>query len=149
MVSVTRANCVTYGRPHSVRGGSHCDVKGSNSMKGSKRKQLQQACDLFVGFREKQPTKVKVVQVSIPAALMVVGHVDGIDYTTTHGRKSVAYRHEFAPGSRPLLCASPDGKQMFLLGGRFQFGERGIVDLDRHGREVKNTKHGTELDSDD
>jgi len=110
-----------------------------------KRKAVQQACDLFVGFREKQPKKVKVVNVTIPSAVMVVGHVDAIDYTTTHGRKTVAYRHEFADGSRPLLCASSDGRQLLLLGGRFEFEARGIVDIDEKGKKILNRKHGTKL----
>jgi hypothetical protein len=112
----------------------------------SKRKAVQQACDLFVGFREKQPTKVKVVHVSIPSAVMVIGHVDAIDYTTTHGKKTVPYRHEFNDGSRPLLCASSDGKQLLLLGGRFEFEARGIVDIDSKGKKITNHKHGTKLD---
>jgi len=35
---------------------------------------------------------------------------------------------------------------MLLLGGRFKFTERGIVDRDISGKEIENTAHGTELD---
>lgn len=110
-----------------------------------RRKAIQQACDLFVSFREKKPSKIKTVQVELPAAVMVVGHVDAIDYTTTHGRKVVPYRHEFARGSRPLLCASANGKQLLLLGGRFEFTERGIVDVDKRGRKIYDPEHGTDI----
>jgi len=44
-------------------------------------------------------------------------------------------------GSRPLLVASPDGKCLMLLGGRFKFTDRGIVDRDANGREIENKKH--------
>lgn len=110
-----------------------------------RRRELEQACDLFVKFRESAPKKAKVVKVNVPSALMVVGHCEYIGYRTTHGRDLTLYEHEFVEGSRPLLCSSPDGKQLFLLGGRFEFGERGIVDVDRKGREVDHSNHGKTL----
>ena len=50
-------------------------------------------------------------------------------------------RHEFAPGSRPLLAVSANGKQLLLLGGRYKFDERGIVDRDAQGRPILDPKH--------
>jgi hypothetical protein len=115
----------------------------------SQRKELQQACALFESFREAKPRKIKTVQLKVPSAVAVIGHVEFIGYKTTHGKKITLYKHDFAPGSRPLLCSSPNGKQLLLLGGRYEFDERGIVDKDSKGRDVDTSKHGKVLDSDD
>jgi hypothetical protein len=40
---------------------------------------------------------------------------------------------------------SSDGKTLLLLGGRYQFTERGIVDKDAKGREIENKKHGKKI----
>lgn len=65
---------------------------------------------------------------------MVMGTAELIAYTTTHGRKVTAYAHEFAPGSRPLLCAGKKRGQLFLIGDRFKVDAHGIVDIDHAGR---------------
>ena len=116
-----------------------------------------QAIAIYENFREKSPRRIDVVKVQIPNVVAVIGHIEAlwktkaghvgaVDYRTTHGQKLTLYRHAFAPGSRPLLCVSPDGKQLFLLGGRYQFTERGIVDRDAAGNEIENELHGAELD---
>jgi hypothetical protein len=71
-----------------------------------------------------------------------MGYVEGIDYRTTHGKKVELYHHDFAPGSRPLLCVSSDGRQVLLLGGRYKWTDRGIVDRDHKDREIENEGHG-------
>jgi hypothetical protein len=113
---------------------------------------------IYESFREKRAqNKVAVVKVDVPTIVAIVGHVEAIetngeghvtsiDYRTTHGRRTVYYRHDFVKGSRPLFCVSPDGQQLLLLGGRYRFTRRGIVDRDARGREVENVAHGTELD---
>lgn len=67
---------------------------------------------------------------------MVMGPCDAIEYSTTHGGKAKLYRHDFAPGSKPLLCAGSDKGQLFLIGGRFKVTSRGIVDIDTRGRFI-------------
>lgn len=57
-----------------------------------------------------------------------VGHCDGILYTTVRDGKTEKYIHKFKRSSRPLLAASFDGKSLVLIGGSYQFTERGIVD---------------------
>jgi hypothetical protein len=69
---------------------------------------------------------------------VLIGTVDFIGYTTQRverGRRQVQkYIHKFKAADRPLLVVSPDGGQLFMLGGRFRFTERGIVDeSDRSG----------------
>jgi hypothetical protein len=107
---------------------------------------LKAAVALYKSFREKHPKKMTVVQFDVPEAVAVMGHVEAIEYKTDHAGKTTLYRHDFVPGSRPLMCVSSDGKQLLLLGGRYRFTGRGIVDHDRQGREVDNPAHGTELD---
>jgi hypothetical protein len=115
------------------------------------------AVSIYENFREKSPRRIDVVKVQIPNVVAVIGHVEAlwktkeghtgaIDYRTTHGKKVALYRHDFAAGSRPLLCVSPDGRQLLLLGGRYKFTERGIVDRDAADKEIENHAHGTPLD---
>jgi hypothetical protein len=106
------------------------------------KKSLRAAVKLFRDFRDKEPRKLMTVDYVIPDAVMVIGHVDEICYTTTHGRKTVSYRHPFREGSRPLLAASSDGKQLLLLGGRYKFTSRGIVDRKEDGTLDFDPRHG-------
>jgi hypothetical protein len=109
------------------------------------RKDLRAAVELYSNFREKKPKRLKVVNIDIPTVTACIGHVEKIWYTTTHGKEAVLYEHPFAPGSRPLLAVSSDGRQLLLLGGRFKFTERGIVDRDADGKEIENPQHGRVL----
>ena len=59
---------------------------------------------------------------------MVVGPLLAVGYETVKDGETLAFMHEFKKSSRPLLAASHDGKQLKIVGGRFQFTERGIVD---------------------
>ena len=108
-------------------------------------RQLKQAVALYTSFREKKPRKLKVVTVDIPQVVAVIGYLEYVGYRTTHGNEVQPYHHPFAEGSRPLLCVSSDGRQLVLLGGRYKFTERGIVDRDAKGREIENADHGTDL----
>lgn len=99
-------------------------------------KQQLDALSLFRDFRERDATRAKVVDFNIPSAVAVMGPVEFIGYRTTHGRKAVLYRHDFAPGSRPQLCAGPDENELYLIGGRYRVTDRGIVDLDANGEEI-------------
>jgi hypothetical protein len=109
------------------------------------KKQLSQAVELYESFREAKPRKLARMNVKIPRVVACMGHVEGIDYRTTHGKKVTLYRHKFAAGSRPLLCVSSDGRQLMLLGGLYQWTDRGIVDRDARGRERPDPKHGKRI----
>jgi hypothetical protein len=108
----------------------------------SLKKAIGAAVRLYEDFREESPRKVGSARVNIPKAVAVMGYVEGIDYRTTHGKKLTLYHHDFEAGSRPLLAVSSDGRQLLLLGGRYQFTEQGIVDKDARGRLITNPKHG-------
>jgi hypothetical protein len=101
-----------------------------------RRNAIKRAARLYRGFREQRPNRVRAIRIKLPRAVMVVGYVEFIGYSTTHGRRAQTYRHDFAPGSRPMLCAGPKRGELYLIGGRYHFTERGIVDLDRFGEEI-------------
>ncbi len=103
------------------------------------------AVTLFESFREARPQKIGSVRLKVPKAVAVMGYVEGIDYRTTHQGKLTLYHHDFAPGSRPLLAVASDGQQLLLLGGRYVFTERGIVDKDARGRQITNPVHGKRI----
>jgi hypothetical protein len=106
---------------------------------------IKQAVELFESFREKKPKRIKRIVLDVPRAVALIGKVDFIGYTTTHGKKIKRYQHDFAAGSRPTLCISADGLQILLIGGRFRFDERGIVDKDEAGGDIINPEHGKDI----
>lgn len=91
---------------------------------------------LFRQFREESPSRTKRVPFRVPKAVAVIGDAEFIGYVTTHNGKAHLYIHEFAPGSRPRLAAGARRNQLFLVGGRYRVGARGIVDLDSQGRPI-------------
>jgi hypothetical protein len=59
---------------------------------------------------------------------MLVGDLDGVLYTTVRDGKTEKYVHRFRKRSRPLLVSAHDGKSLHILGGEYEFTERGIED---------------------
>ncbi len=97
---------------------------------------VRKAKKLYEDFREVAPSRIRKIRVSLPKAVMVMGYCEGLLYSTTHGRAARMYKHKFAKGSRPLLCAGPNRGQLYLIGGRFHVTDRGIVDLTPRGKEI-------------
>lgn len=65
----------------------------------------------------------------MPKVALVVGRCDGVLYSTVRDGKKEKYIHQFKAKDAPILCVSPDGYQILLIGGNFRFTELGIVDL--------------------
>lgn len=65
----------------------------------------------------------------MPDVMCVIGEIDGIMYTTMRDGKTEKYLHKFKKSARPLFCVAPDGLSLHLIGGSYQFGERGIEDI--------------------
>jgi hypothetical protein len=82
----------------------------------------------FTGHRPRAKDVVRIAKPVYPDAVVVIGECDGVQYTTVRDGEVESYIHRFGKNSRPLLCSSPDGKQLFLLGGAYSFTDRGIVD---------------------
>jgi hypothetical protein len=72
----------------------------------------------------------------IPHSLAVIGHVNAIEYDCTRNGKTVKARHVFAPGSRPVFAVGSGRGELFLVGTRYRFTDRGIVDFDDAGRAI-------------
>jgi hypothetical protein len=93
------------------------------------REQLDRAARLYKRFTGHDAEPLADVRAPrVPRVGLVVGECDGILYTTVRDGEKERYIHRFHAGERPLLVVSPDGKQLMLIGGRFTFTERGIVD---------------------
>ena len=93
------------------------------------RRQLSQAASLYRKFREAEPRYVDKIRVNpLPEVCMEIGKLDGVLYTTTHGGKRQAYIHKFTGRSKPTLVTDAKGKRLFIIGGRYNFTEDGIVD---------------------
>lgn len=111
----TRKNPV----PASSRAGSSRRVKGL----------VNQAADLYERFSGHDPEEIGTIEIpEVPAVGVAIGEIDGILYTTVRDGKTEKYIHKFHKRDKPLFVVSPDGKQLFLVGGFYTFTERGIVD---------------------
>lgn len=83
----------------------------------------------FTGHR----AKLDAIDIDpLPEAVAVIGPCDFIGYTTIRNGKKESYVHDFALKDRPLLCVTPDGSQILLVGGDYDFTSRGIVDGSDH-----------------
>ena len=83
---------------------------------------------MFRDFTGEHPEKMQSVKLPVPKTGLVIGELDGVLYTTVRDGKTEAYQHDFKKGSRPLLASSHDGKSLHVLGGEYEFTERGIED---------------------
>jgi hypothetical protein len=99
---------------------------------------VKKAMKLYSEFREAKPQRGRTIEKDWPQVLMNIGNVRFIGYDTTRRGKTELYKHEFAPGSRPILCSDDKG-QLYIMGGRYHFkvGKlNGIVDIDAAGKDI-------------
>ena len=68
------------------------------------------------------------MKLPVPKTGLVIGELDGVLYTNVRDGKTEKYKHDFKKSSRPHLIASNDGKSLHILGGEYEFTERGIED---------------------
>jgi len=93
------------------------------------RNQIDQAKDLYERFSGHDAVEIGSVKVKpMPAVGVAIGEVDGILYSTIRDGVLEKYIHKFRKADRPLFVVSPDGSVLYLLGGNYDFTERGIVD---------------------
>lgn len=98
-----------------------------NPVPPSKRVKMSHAVKLFQDFRGDDPEFIDTVTIPDYDTFMVIGYLDFVGYHTIRDGDDERYVHHFDEESRPLLCASHDGKQLIILGGGYKFGDRGII----------------------
>lgn len=95
----------------------------------SRNKQVQQAARLYERFSGHEAEEAGRVRVPpVPRVGVAIGTLDFIGYTTVRDGVTEKYIHKFAARDKPLFVVSPDGKALYMVGGRYTFTERGIVD---------------------
>ena len=98
-------------------------------MKKATRGQIDKAKDLYTRFTGHDAEEIGTVNVpAMPTVGVAIGEVDGILYSTVRDGVLEKYIHKFHKADRPLFVVAPDGKVLYLLGGNYNFTERGIVD---------------------
>lgn len=96
---------------------------------GANRLEFLKAAKLYENFTGHEGDVIaRVTPPKMPKAVAVIGEIDGLMYTTIRDGVHEKYIHKFKKSARPMFCVSPDGKQIFLLGGEYLFTERGIID---------------------
>lgn len=99
-----------------------------NPVPASSKLQLANGLKLFENFTGHDGEVFSLDKPVVPGVMLCVGYLDAVQYTTVRDSKVEHYIHKFSSKARPLLCASYDGLQLFILGGGYDFTERGIVD---------------------
>jgi len=93
------------------------------------RAEVKKAAALYTKFTGHDAEAIGRVKVNpLPRVGVAIGEIDGVLYSTVRDGKAEKYIHQFAKADKPLFVVSPDGKGLFLVGGRYTFTERGIVD---------------------
>jgi hypothetical protein len=92
---------------------------------------IRRAASLYERFtgHKVEPDECGVVNVpDQPKVGVLIGDLDFVGYTTVRDGVREKYIHKFAAKDRPSLVVAPDGKSIHVVGGRYTFTERGIVD---------------------
>lgn len=111
------------GVPPSSRAGQRMRVRKSESIEVQKAANLYER---FSGHEADEGARIKIAP--MPKVGVCIGEVDGILYTTIRDGVVEKYIHKFHVKDRPLFVVSPDGRQLMMVGGNYDFTERGIVD---------------------
>lgn len=94
----------------------------------SRRDAVEKADALLESFSGSRASKeLRARQRPIRTGL-VVGKLAGVMYEADRGDGKHNYFHRFKGSSRPLLISDHDGSQLGIVGGRYSFTDRGIVD---------------------
>jgi hypothetical protein len=103
--------------------------RGANPVPPSRKVQIRNAAKLYEDFTGHEASEYQTLDKPVlPDVMLQVGDIDFIGYTTVRDGKTEKYIHKFSKKCRPLFTVSHDGKQLFMLGGSYDFTELGIVD---------------------
>lgn len=117
------------GVPPSSRAKSRSRISASPDVQKAAR-----LYERFTGHEAESLGRVKVKP--MPKVGVCIGTLDGVLYTTVRDGVTEKYIHKFMAKDKPLFVVSPDGKSLHMIGGAYDFTERGIVDKS----DVKNRR---------
>jgi hypothetical protein len=89
---------------------------------------VNRAARLYENFTGHEAKYVEAVRLDSPDVVMLIGELDAVLYSCVRDGKLESYQHKFRKSSRPLLVSNADGTALFIVGGRYKFTNRGIVD---------------------
>lgn len=90
------------------------------------RRNVRKGARLFERFNEFPASRVDTITIrDQDAELVLIGEITSIGYLARDGKE---YEHRFRKSSAPKLAVSADGRQLYLIKGRYRFTGRGIVD---------------------
>lgn len=104
-------------------------MPASKRLTERQEQEIANAERLFADFTGHDVEEHAIVKVPRMTTGLAIGDVTGILYETVRDGNRENYIHEFKKKSRPLLVASHDGNQLAMLGGAYQFTDRGIEDI--------------------
>lgn len=91
-------------------------------------REKEQAAALFEDFTGHAADEYQQVDLPRPKVALAFGKLLAVEYETVRDGKVERYRHAFKKESRPTLAAAHDGSSLAIVGGRYNFTERGITD---------------------
>lgn len=120
-------------RPRVTRGELYAQVNKRRQTRknpiASASRDARDAARFAEAFHGRAPTDEYIAKVPrLPSALANIGKIHAIEYIAERDGEVHTYRHVFKAASRPYLAVTPDGKQVQMLGGAFEFTDRGFVD---------------------
>lgn len=88
------------------------------------------AAHAFEDFTGRKPRKVRRTKLDSQDVVgWEMGPAVGVAYEAVRDGEKAQYFHEFAKQARPALVARDDGKQLYLVDGKYTVTERGIEDM--------------------
>lgn len=105
-------------------------VKKGRSKNPVKRnsENISSAIKRYEAFTESKAGFIDQLKIPTLKEGFAFGRCDGILYTTVINGKTEKFIHEFKHSSRPILASNHDGQFIALVGGKYRFTDRGIVD---------------------
>ena len=116
------------------------NIRSTNSLlqalKAKRSSRIRRNPSLYEDFHGAAPKGTRKVHVKEPKRLVKIGRLKSLVYQPDNPskRKGTNFEHRFGDygykfkrGQEPILAVSDDGKQLFIVEGKYEFDERGIV----------------------
>jgi len=94
-----------------------------------RRRERSRAARLYEDFSGHEAEELGSFDLGpVPKMAVVIGELEAVIYNTVRDGVHERYIHKFKVAARPMFAVTVEGKQLLLLGGNYDFTERGIVD---------------------